>query len=116
MVLLKEENLLDFLAEGFLQEGASVTYTNLNGISGLRVTSEDGRSKVYISSEEKLSKMAFLKGNISEEILIPVLKTEEELRLKAALSRNKLQNIKVYKLPLQVRFNWYSRKMLCNRN
>jgi hypothetical protein len=100
--------LLDFLAESFLERGASVTYLVIRGTAGLKVISEDGPARLF-SAEVEVSKMAFLKGDFSEEIFIPVLKTQEEMRLKAALAQMGIENITVYKLSLHERYMWYSR-------
>ncbi|MCY2688014.1 hypothetical protein [Salinimicrobium sp. TH3] len=104
--------LLDFLAECFLERGASVTYLDLGGISGLRVISEEGHARIYFSAEEEVSKIAFLKGDLSEEIIIPVLKAREEIELKAALAQQGIENITVYKLSLHERYIWDSRIFL----
>lgn len=110
----KNIELLDFLAENFLQQGASVSYTQMGGASALRVTSEDEQPKIYISAEEEVPKMAFLKGDLSEEIIIPVLKSDEEFRLKSVLKRAGVAGVEVQRLPILQRYAWYSRKLKFN--
>lgn len=112
MIQAYHNNLLDFLAEGFLEQGASVTYMNFSGTPALKVTAEDGSSKLYISSEEEVSKMSFLEQLTSAEILVPVLRSEDEMRLKAALHRRGISGVKVYRLSLKERYAWYSREFL----
>lgn len=111
MEILKDNELLDFLAEGFLQQGASVSYTRIGGASALRVILEDEQTRLYISAEEEVSKMAFLQGDLSEEIIIPVLKTDEEFRLKSVLKRAGVAGVEVQRLPILQRYAWYSRKL-----
>lgn len=114
MIPTHDNNLLDFLAEGFLQQGASVTYKNFSGTPALRVTAENTKPRIYITAEE-VSKMAFLRQLISDEILVPVLRSEEEMRLKAALAKAGVTNIIVYRLSLHERYAWYSREFLNKR-
>ena len=105
-------SLLDFLAEGFLQQGASVTYSMIGGMAALKVVAEGCPSRLYITAEEEMSKMAFLKRLTSEEIYLPVLRSHDEMRLKAALAKAEIKNIRVYRLSLNQRYAWYSREFI----
>lgn len=93
-------DLLDFLAEGFLEKGASVTYKTLSGIPALKVAAEGEPSRIYIIPQEDPSKMTFSEELISEEIIIPVLNFEEELRLKTILAKENVENIRISRLSL----------------
>lgn len=115
MIHANENNLLDFLAEGFLQQGASVTYDELAGIPVLKVTAEDALPRLYTPAEEGVSKMTFLEQINFGEIIIPVLKSEEKLRLKDALAKMEISGINVFRLSLQQHYLWYSREFLNKR-
>lgn len=115
MEQIHDTNLLDFLAEGFLQQGASVTYKNFSGTPALRVTAENTKPRIYITAEEEVSKMTFLRQLITDDILVPVLRSEEEMRLKAALAKAGVTNIIVYRLSLHERYAWYSREFINKR-
>ena len=111
METIKENEFLDFLAESFLQQGASISFTQIGGASALKVISEDEHARVFIAPEEEASKMKFLKENISEEIIIPVLRSQEEFRYRSVLKRAGISTVKVERLSLPERFAWYSRKL-----
>ena len=115
MIQAQAYNLLDFMAEIFLQQGASVTYKNFSGTQALQVTAENEQPRLYITAEVEVSKIAFLRQLISEEIFIPVLKSEEELRLKDVLAKMEISGINVLRLSLQQRYSWYSREFLNKR-
>lgn len=115
MIQAPAYNLLDFLAEIFLQQGASVTYKNFLETPALKVTIENEQPLLYITAEVEVSKLAFLRQLNSEEIFIPVLKSEEELRLKDALVKMEITGINVFRLSLQQRYSWYSREFLNKR-
>lgn len=108
-------DLLGFLAEGFLQQGASVSYKEIMGIPALSVITEAEVPQLFISPEEEVSKIAFLEQLASEEINIPVFKAEEEIKLKTALFKSGIRGIKVYRLSLQQRYSWYSREFISKK-
>ncbi len=108
-------NLLDFLAEDFLQQGASVTFRELFGVAALQVDWEEKPAQVFTASEEEALKMAFLKAVVSEEIFIPVLTSEEEKQMSSALAKAGVDSVKVYRLSLLQRYTWYSRQFMEKR-
>lgn len=115
MIQVHENDLLDFLAEGFLQQGASVSYKIFSGTPALKVTAENASPKILIPAEEEVSKMAFLRQLISEEILVPVLRSDDEIRLKTSLVKAGISGIRVYRLSLRERYAWYSREFFIKK-
>lgn len=111
---IQNTELLDFLAEGFLQQGASVTYTQIGGASALKVITQDDLPRIYVPADDEVSKMKFQERFSSEEIIIPVLKSDEEFRLRSLLKRAGIATVKVQRLSLPDRFAWYSRKLMWN--
>lgn len=70
--------LLDFLAEKFLKQGSSVTYTTMKGRAALLVTSEgaDEQSRLFLPIEAVAGRRElFLLKALSAEnnLIIPVL-------------------------------------------
>ena len=112
MVNAQNEKLLDFLAEGFLRRNSWVTYTTFSGIPALQVSVEDTPPRIYITAVEEVSKMSFLKQFPSEEICVPVLKSEEEKSLKEILAKTEITTIKVYRLSIPQRYSWYMREFI----
>lgn len=45
----REIDLLDFLAETFLQKGKSISYTDLNGLPALAVETEGHEPEIFVS-------------------------------------------------------------------
>lgn len=111
MEIIKDNELLDFLAEGFLQQGASVTFTRLGSASALKVMTGDELPRLFVSSDDEMCKMTFLENDISQEIIIPVLRSEEEFRLKSLLKRAGVKGVEVQRLSIPERYAWYSRKL-----
>lgn len=101
---MKITELLDLLAEKFLQQGRSISYTKIAENPALKVTSEN-REMLFlpvISSEVKWQELPK-----DQEIYIPVLKDEEETWVLGLIRETGRKDIKVYRLNLHERYLFY---------
>ena len=73
MVHTEEFELLDFLAEVFLQQGASVSYKEFLGIPVLEVSAERAVSGLYVSAEAVLRNREFLEEIKPDKVFVVVL-------------------------------------------
>lgn len=101
-------DLLDFLAEKFLEQHKSITYTNVGGYPALKVASEEGITTYLPLFAGEISAQ-FLK-DLKQIITIPVVEEEEQGKLEQLLQESKIINIETYRLTFDERYNFYSRK------
>ena len=98
--------LLDFLAEGFLQQGRSISYIDIDGLSAFAVTSEDSESEIFFSipADSLSSALAGLKSE--DTLTVPVLTEEEQHSLLKTVQQLKLKNVKCYRLSFYQRYSF----------
>lgn len=100
--------LLDFLAEKFLEQQKSITYTNVGGYPALKVASEQASATYLPLAPEEVS-VQFLE-KLKLTVIIAVVEEEEQSKLGQLLQRNEFTNIEINRLTFKKRYSFYSRK------
>lgn len=98
--------LLDFLAEGFLQQGRSISYLDIDGLPGFAVTSEDSESEIFLSISEGSFSSALAGLSSGNALTVPVLTEEEQHSLLKIVQQLKLKNVKCYRLSFYQRYSF----------
>lgn len=103
---------MDFLAEVLLEKGFSLTYKEFNGVQALAAASEESVNRLYLflKPEEVKEKLkGWVPRQESFRVIIPVLRTDDELKVRAELKEAGRDGAEVYRLNLVERFAFYSR-------
>ena len=101
------EQLLDFLAENFLEQGKSIDYLEVSGFPAF--SSFIAGEKITFLSLPNVSRLQATQLKNFGKLIIPVLKEEEQKRLLRQVKKYGLQNVEIYRLSLPERYAFYSR-------
>ena len=110
----QECELLDFLAEVFLQQGKSISFIKINGLPAIAVNSEEEEAEIFLKPSIEM----FFSENWNHQelkVTIPVLKKEEQQTLLEKLEQAQLRNVKIYRLSQYERYSFYMKQFLKNR-
>lgn len=109
-LLLHDNRLRDFIAEKLLERGAAVSFAEKEKLELLFAGQDDGEQiYLFVSAEDFREKVfgicELLKNYPAHEMVIPVLKQEEERYFKKILQRWKNDRIRTYRLSLLERYS-----------
>ena len=107
--------LLDFLAENFLQQGRSISYILIDDLTALSVATEVGEPEIFVPFSSEGLSSDFFANYPKLQLTVPVLREEEQRRLHQLLEQIQINNIKIYRLSLYERYSFFSRQFLGNR-
>lgn len=103
-------DLLDFMAEKFLNGNNNINYIRLSGLPAFS-TFLEGKKYLILPVEQEESI-----GNVDlkefENVLIPVLKEEQKNNLIQQVQEVGLAHVEVYHLSIVERYTFYSRQFM----
>jgi hypothetical protein len=86
VVLNWESALPNLLAEDFLQQGRSISYTDLDELPALAVNTEGDEPEIYISLSPESHSTVLLKIKSRQKLTIAVFNKEEQQSLQISFS------------------------------